>query len=73
MTYRTKDGEIMTFDERELKTTQLAHYGREEILRRITSVIDKFMKGIEKKSLITIRGSYGIGKSLLARKVFYRI
>jgi adenylate cyclase 10 len=48
-------------------------YGREEILRRITSIIDKFMKGIEKRSLVIVKGTFAIGKTLLARKVLYRI
>ncbi|CAD8156300.1 unnamed protein product [Paramecium octaurelia] len=48
-------------------------FGREEQHKKLLNQIDKVIKGVDKKSLIILKGTYGCGKSSLAKKVLYRI
>jgi Cdc6-like AAA superfamily ATPase len=61
------------FSEGILKTRQLFMIGREEIHRRVQQLVDKFLKDVEHKGFILIRGTFGVGKTLILRKILYRI
>lgn len=55
----------------EFKEMQL--YGREDTYKKILNCIDRIMRGVEKKAFIVVKGAYGIGKSILIKKVLHRI
>ncbi|CAD8171450.1 unnamed protein product [Paramecium pentaurelia] len=48
-------------------------YGRDEQHKKLLNQIDKVIKGVDKKSLIILKGTYGCGKSILAKKVLHRV
>ncbi|CAD8074136.1 unnamed protein product [Paramecium sonneborni] len=48
-------------------------YGREDQHKKLLNQIDKVIRGVDKKSLIILKGTYGSGKSILAKKVLHRI
>lgn len=60
-------------NEQTLKQKQLFMIGREDAFKRVQALIDRFLKGVERKAFVTVRGTYGIGKSLFLRKILYRI
>jgi adenylate cyclase 10 len=47
--------------------------GREEAYRKVQSIIDRFMKGRENRGFVTVRGSFGSGKTLFVRKILHRL
>ncbi|CAD8172324.1 unnamed protein product [Paramecium pentaurelia] len=48
-------------------------FGREEPYKKILNQVDKIMRGIDKKGLFIIKGSFGVGKTMLIKKVLHRV
>ena len=47
--------------------------GREDMHKRVQTLMDKFLRDVERKAFILVRGSFGVGKTLFLRKILYRI
>ena len=71
--YLVEPGVMTEFTESEIKGKQCFIYGREEQQKQLMSAVEKFMKGVDKKCLFVVKGTLGIGKTLLARKILTRV
>ena len=61
------------YNEYIMKDPSLFMVGRDDQFKKIQSLVDKFIRGTEKKGFLSIRGTFGAGKTLLLRKILYRI
>lgn len=67
------DGPPILKDQAHVKNIEQFMVGREESYRQVQNVLDGFMKGRETKGFVSIRGSFGIGKTLFIRKILNRL
>ncbi|KAM3140572.1 hypothetical protein pb186bvf_007384 [Paramecium bursaria] len=59
--------------QRQLEFQNVILYGRDEQYKKILNQMDKVNRGVEKKCLIILKGTYGVGKSILIKKVIHRV